>query len=420
MTSILLLTGEYRPFYGGIATYAQGLAEAAQRAGHDVTVFAPAPPPAAADDVAAADRASGFTILRYAHRGGWQMRPALLARTWAIVASRKWDVVHAIDTPHARALALINLVRRVPYIATVHGDELMWCRGVRRRLWRLLGAYRTADRVVCNSAFTQRLLIERGFVPATQPTVTSYCGVSEFWFERDGLNGAEGGDVRARLGIPQDRDIVLTVARLDERKGHRLVLAALGALPQALQRRAVYVVAGPDLAHDYGQALQGLAAASAVPVVFTGALPDRDVRALYGEARVFCMPNEPHPDRVEGFGQAFLEAGAQRVPSVATRLGGIPEAVIDGVTGLLVDPMDVAGLAAALALLLADPALAERLGAAAELRARRMSFDRCMRLTYGFDPPLPEPAIEAPPPPRPRAEPRVTMDENRERPAACS
>ena len=124
--------------------------------------------------------------------------------------------------------------------------------------------------------------------------------------------------------------------------------------------------------------------------MLTGALPDEDVRALYRAARVFCMPNEPHPDRVEGFGQAFLEAGAQRVPSVASRLGGIPEAVIHGVTGLLVDPMDVAGLADALARLLADPALASRLGAAAELRARRMSFDRCMRLTYGLDPPLPE------------------------------
>jgi glycosyltransferase involved in cell wall biosynthesis len=409
MASILLLTGEYRPQHGGIATYAHGLAEAARRAGHDVTVFAPAVSAAGAAQREAQDAASvetavpghagALTIIRYAHRGGWHVTPALLARTWEIVTSRRWDVVHAIDTPHARALALINLVRRVPYIATVHGDELMWCRGLRRRLWRVLGAYRTADRVVCNSAFTQRLLLERGFVPTTTPTVISYCGVSEFWFGREDSGKDGGGDVRARLGIPADRDIVLTVARLDERKGHRLVLAALGALPEELQRRAVYVVTGPGVASDYGQALQGLAATSAVPVMLTGALPDEDVRALYRAARVFCMPNEPHPDRIEGFGQAFLEAGAQRVPSVASRLGGIPEAVIHGVTGLLVDPMDVAGLADALARLLADPALAARLGAAAELRARRMSFDRCMRLTYGLDPPLPETALAPAPSP---------------------
>ncbi len=390
MASILLLTGEFRPRYGGIATYAEGLADAAQRAGHEVTVFAPAAPGAAE-----ADQASAFMVQRYDHRGGWHVTPRLLARTWAIVNARRWDVVHAIDTPHARAMALINRVRRVPYIATVHGDELMWCRGLRRRLWRAIGAYRSAERVVCNSAFTRRLLVERGFVPPAMPTVTSYCGVSEFWFAGPDADG--GDDVRARLGIPADRDVVLTVARLDERKGHRLVLAALGALPPDIQGRTAYVVVGSDLASDYARALQGLAAACAVPVVFTGALPDGDVRALYRTARVFCMPNEPHPDRVEGFGQAFLEAGAQGVPSVATRLGGIPEAVIDGVTGLLVDPMDAAGLAQALARVLGDHALAERLGAAAQQRARQMSFDRCMRLTYGFDPPLPEPALDASP-----------------------
>src|SRR5207244_473083 len=86
-------------------------------------------PAAASVETAAADRARALTIIRYAHRGGWHVTPALLARTWAIVTSRRWDVVHAIDTPHARALAVINLMRRVPYIATVHGDELMWCRG---------------------------------------------------------------------------------------------------------------------------------------------------------------------------------------------------------------------------------------------------------------------------------------------------
>jgi glycosyltransferase involved in cell wall biosynthesis len=386
MTSILLLTGEYRPQHGGIATYAHGLADAAHRAGHDVTVFAPVPPAAEAAATAAADAVEGPTILRYPHDGGWNITASLLARTWRVVTSRQWDVVHAIDTPYARALALINLVRRVPYIATVHGDELMWCRGLRRRVWRLLGAYRTADRIVCNSAFTQHLLVERGFVPAAMPMVTSWCGVAPFWFG----TAPDDGAVRARLGIPPDRHIVLTVARLDERKGHRLVLAALGALPPALQQRTVYVVAGGELASGYGQALQALAGACPVPVVFTGRLPDDEIRALYRAARVFCMPNEPHPDRIEGFGQAFLEAGAQGAPSVASRIGGIPEAVTDGVTGLLVDALDVEGLAAALERVLADDALRDRLGAAASQRARRMSFDRCMRLTYGFETPAAE------------------------------
>ncbi|MBL8836381.1 MAG: glycosyltransferase family 4 protein [Alphaproteobacteria bacterium] len=377
MAAILLLTGEFPPRYGGIATYSYGLAEAAQRAGHDVTVFAPS---AGAEADRTVDAACPFAVERYRQDGPWTVFGPLVPRTWAIVARRRWDIIHAIDTPHARALALINLVRRTPYIATVHGDELMWCRGIRRFVWRALGAYRTAERIVCNSEFTRNLLLANRFVAPTMRTVTSYCGVSAFWF---GSEPADA-DIRAKLALPADRDIVLTVARLDERKGHRLVLAALDRLPDAVKARTCYVVVGAELSAPYASELRLTASAIGLPVIFTGALPDTQVRALYGAARVFCMPNEPHPDRIEGFGQAFLEAGAQGVPSLATRLGGIPEAVLDGQTGLLVPSLDVAALSRALERLLGDPALRDRLGAAARERARLMSFERCMRLTYGF------------------------------------
>ncbi len=383
MAAILLLTGEFPPRHGGIATYTMGLAEAAQRAGHDVTVFARSTTAAADREV---DAACPFKVERYRQDGPWTIFGPLVPRTWRIVASRRWDIVHAIDTPHARALALINLVRRTPYIATVHGDELMWCRGMRRWLWRALGAYRTAERIVCNSEFTRNLLLANRFVPPTMRTVTSYCGVSAFWF---GADPADAG-IRARLGIPEDRDIVLTVARLDERKGHRLALAALDALPEAAKARTCYVVAGAELSAPFAAELRLAATSIGLPVIFTGPLPDGEVRALYRAAAVFCMPNEPHPDRVEGFGQAFLEAGAQGVPSLATRIGGIPEAVLDGQTGLLVPSLDVAALARALERLLGDRPLRDRLGAAARERARLMSFERCMRLSYGFGAPPPD------------------------------
>jgi phosphatidyl-myo-inositol dimannoside synthase len=384
VSAILLLTGEFPPLHGGIGTLALGLADAAQRDGHDVTVLAPQPreAPAVTDGYA-------FKVERFTPDRDWRVRPALLRRVWEIVTRRHWDVIHAIDTPHARALGALNLLRRIPYIATVHGDELMECRGAKRRLWRALGVYRTAERIVCNSHFTEKLLRDGDFVSPSMPTVVSHCGVAGFWFGRD----AAMDDIRARLSIPADRQIVLTVARLDERKGHRLVLAALERLAPELQKQIVYVIAGPELDHGYAQHLRGRAAASPVPVIFTGPLPDRDIRALYAAAAVFCMPNEAHPDRIEGFGQAFLEAGAQGVPSVAARLGGIPEAVLDGTSGLLTPPGDAAALARALEMILRMPELRQRLGDGARAQAHRMTFLRCMRLTYGLAPPPPEPSL---------------------------
>jgi phosphatidylinositol alpha-1,6-mannosyltransferase len=373
VSAILLLTGEFPPRHGGIGTLALGLAEAAQRDGHDVTVSAPLPANAAPDNFP-------FTMERYAPGLDWRVRPALLRRVWKIVTRQPWDIIHTLDTPHARALGALNLLRRIPYIASVHGDELLACRGLKRTAWRALGVYRTADKIVCNSRYTETLLRDGGFVSPSMPTVVSYCGVSEFWFENEPV------DIRNALGLPQDRQIILTVARLDERKGHRLVLEALERLPETLQRDLAYVVVGPDVDPNYATNLRARAAASPVPVIFTGPLPDRSVRALYSAAAVFCMPNEAHRDRVEGFGQAFLEAGAQEVPSVAARLGGIPEAVIDGATGLLTPPGDIAALARALEMILRRPDLRQRLGAAARAYAQRMSFERCMRLTYGLSP----------------------------------
>jgi phosphatidyl-myo-inositol dimannoside synthase len=375
VSAILLLTGEFPPLHGGIGTLALGLADAAQRDGHDVTVLAPQP-----RDTPAAPDSYAFKIERFVPDRDWRVRPSLLHRVWAITTRQHWDVIHAIDTPHARALGALNLLRRIPYVATVHGDELMGCRGVKRKLWRALGVYRTADRIVCNSHFTEALLRDGGFVAPSMPTVVSHCGVSGFWFGRDSAMD----DVRQRLGLPSGKQIVLTVARLDERKGHRLVLDALERLPPELQQQIVYVIAGPELGHDYAQHLRARAAASPVPVVFTGPLPDRDIRALYATAAVFCMPNEAHPDRIEGYGQAFLEAGAQGVPSVAARLGGIPEAVLDGSTGLLTPPGDTPALARALEMILRVPELRQRLGDGALAHAHHMTFQRCMRLTYGF------------------------------------
>jgi glycosyltransferase involved in cell wall biosynthesis len=377
MASILILTGDFTPVHSGIATYARGFADAAHAAGHEVCVLGSLRAEQAGYD----DEAEfPYPVVRFPHPGDWNITRDLLGRTRAVIAGRRFDIIHAADTPFARTLAILNLTRRVPYVATVHGDELLWCTGFKRRLWRWIGAYRTADRVLCNSTYTKRLLVDGGFVPQSTAVDVTYCGVSDFWFGED--PDQDEGKMRAALGIPADRRIILTVARLDVRKGHRLVIEALSHLSPATQARSVYVITGPDYDHEHGHTLRKLGAAAPVPVIFTGPQPDRMVRALYRAADVFVLPNEPHPTRVEGFGQVFLEAGAQGVPSIACPLGGIPEALHDGKTGLLTPTLDVPALGRAMETLLTDEAQRVRLGEAARRWARQMTFARCMNLSY--------------------------------------
>jgi glycosyltransferase involved in cell wall biosynthesis len=150
---------------------------------------------------------------------------------------------------------------------------------------------------------------------------------------------------------------VLFVGRLVERKGiANLLRAAAGS---RLPYRVALVGFGPEEAR-----LRSLAAALGLAdrVEFAGRVSDAELSRRYAEADVFVLPAtiDARGD-TEGLGVVLLEALAHGLPVVATRRGGIPDIVIDGETGLLVEDGDAAALARAIERLLADPALARRL-----------------------------------------------------------
>jgi phosphatidylinositol alpha-1,6-mannosyltransferase len=124
-------------------------------------------------------------------------------------------------------------------------------------------------------------------------------------------------------------------------------------------------------------------------VTFHGALYGSSLWSKYAEACVFAMPARESTEDVEGFGTVFLEAGAFGVPSIATRTGGIPEAVIEGVTGKLVENDDVDGLTNAIGVLLQDRVERQRLGTNARTWASNFTWaastDQVLRLMGGED-----------------------------------
>jgi phosphatidyl-myo-inositol dimannoside synthase len=108
-------------------------------------------------------------------------------------------------------------------------------------------------------------------------------------------------------------------------------------------------------------------------VIFAGQVPAADLPEIYALSDVFVMPSRAPAEAndVEGFGMVFLEANACAKPVIGGRSGGIPDAVMDGVTGLLVNPHDSEEIAAALTRLLTDTDLASRLGQQGRLRVVR-------------------------------------------------
>jgi glycosyltransferase involved in cell wall biosynthesis len=145
----------------------------------------------------------------------------------------------------------------------------------------------------------------------------------------------------------------VTVASLHVRKGHDVLVGALGKVCVPAGRRLVWIFAGegPERA-TLRQAVEGLG--DAVSVRLPGQM--KDVEMLLSAADLFCLPS-----RYEGLGVALLEAMAAGVPCVASRVGGMAESVIDGETGLHVPVGDEAALARAIESLIDDPQLARRL-----------------------------------------------------------
>jgi glycosyltransferase involved in cell wall biosynthesis len=180
---------------------------------------------------------------------------------------------------------------------------------------------------------------------------------------------------------------MVTVARLTQRKGHSVTLAALGTLSKELRERITWLVIGPDGESDYVQQFRQLVAASNCDVRLLGSLTDDQIRDIYGAADFFCLTGVPeHSGRVEGFGLVYLEAAAGGLPSVATAIGGVPDAVIADETGLLVPPT-IDSIARAITTMAEDADTRSLLAAGASAHARALSWERCAAETYGLSRP---------------------------------
>lgn len=196
--------------------------------------------------------------------------------------------------------------------------------------------------------------------------------------------GAPAERVRVQpLGIPVDRAVpaaperrgIVFVGRLVEGKGPDHLLRALARLDEPYRSTPVRIVGAGPMAGD----LAALAEREGLDVTLLGRRTSDEVAAELARAAVFCAPSRTSSTGWrEAFGIVFLEAALHSLPVVAYRHAGVTESVADGVTGLLADEDDEAGLAAHLRTLLADPDLGRRLGEAG--RARVLSeFDMTRR-----------------------------------------
>jgi phosphatidyl-myo-inositol dimannoside synthase len=324
---ILLLTHEYPPYPGGVGRYCASLAAAAARAGHRVTVLAPDHGQRAVDDT------PNVNVIRFPG-DVFHMRELKAFRGHAQQALKAepdgFDIVHAADWPAIMALRTLDTgaARRV---ATLHGSDVLLLKNSwRARLNFSRAALGRFDALLCNSAYTHSLLAQHFPRLATKGAVTPL-GVDVHWFEAP--EPASITSFRDRIGFRPDEQIVLTVARLDARKGQRATLLALGQLTSELKKQVHYVCVGKEVDPGYGALLTDEATRQGIRLTLTGRIPDAELKAAYGTADLFALTGVEAPGKVEGFGLVLLEAAAQGLPALVTRIQAMPEVVDHGRTG---------------------------------------------------------------------------------------
>ncbi len=356
---ILIVSEDYPPYPGGVAQWAAGVAAGLCHRKHRVLVVTrerEEPPRAsgAAGPVIETVRGRRWRQLRT-----WYFRRAigrvLRRESFDAVIATTWNAARGIEGPVRRSGARL--------VCVTHGLEVTRSMPPLKQRW-LVCTLRRCHRVVAVSAFTRDVLIERCGLRPSQILVLPN-GVDPSCFRP----GMDASAIRRRHGL-EGMLVILTLARVVERKGHDLVIRAM---PQILQQvpNARYLIVGPDengekdrlrlLAKDLG-------VGSAL--VFEGVLAADDVPLYYNACDVYVMPSRTidRTGDTEGFGITFLEANACGKPVIGGRSGGVGDAVEDGVTGHLVDPADPDELARRIVQLLLDPESAARMGEAGRER----------------------------------------------------
>ncbi len=304
------------------------------------------------------------------------------ARLRSIVRAESPDCVLLGDQAAHQACALVTPLGP-PQCPIFYGSELQAMEstlGYRGRLPALHAARRLttryldrAHRTICISRYTAGLL--RALRPGAPESCIVYPCVSELVLEQPRADGAEER-LRERLGWPQDAAlVVLTIARISERKNQLGVLRALAHLRGRSPQRFRYAIVGnvDAPAHqDYLAQLQAFSREHGLEdaVGWISKASDEEKIDYLDGCHISVMLSQTVRASVEGFGISAIEASARGKPVVVSDQGGMPETILQGRTGYAVPPDDTARVADALAALAGDPSSRRLMGEAGRVFAR--------------------------------------------------
>lgn len=348
--------------HGGLERHVGSLKRHLGRAGCEVKVFT-APPQQPVSE----PRDESYTFVPY-RVVPWPQRPGFVVADrntnyllWSVRAARELlrsfepDIVQA-DGGAGFGYAWARGASSAPLVLHPHGMEEFKTSSVKRAAyWPLRNAVRyaaaRAERVIAPDASMVADVQEHLGVGGSKISVMpNAIDLDEIDRQRY-VSGVE------ELGIDSSHSVVLSVGRLEANKGFVDLVNALADTADEMPAKWRWVLVGDG---PERQRIANAVRARGIgnQTVLAGALSEERLHALYERADLFV-----HPTHYEGSSMVTLEAMAHAAPVVATRVGGIPDKVVDGVTGLLVSPGDVDALGRAITAALSEPEMLSEWGA---------------------------------------------------------
>ncbi|MFC1590516.1 glycosyltransferase family 4 protein [Candidatus Omnitrophota bacterium] len=341
----------FPPYTGGSSTYAFELARGLSRLQHSVTAVVPE----YSSDSTNIDHGQPYEVKRTFRRGSSSKKNIVLGVIYLAfqIFKIRPSFIIVTDIESHMVCAIVRMFTFCRIITVVHGEEpFVNNAGIKKHLFHYLISKST--HIIASSNFTRHSLLEKqGDIKDKVYVVNPGVDIAKFQKYADPRRIAD----RHSIG---SNKVILTIARLVPRKGQDTVIRSL---PVVIKKypdvRYIIGGQGPDNAR-LKNLVKELGLGSYV--IFAGHIDDGEINSYYELCDIFAMISRKEHADVEGFGISFLEANLKGKPVIGGLHGGVPEAIIQNKTGLLVDPRDKNEVAHSILELLSNPSFARNLG----------------------------------------------------------